>query len=322
MRVSFAAVVIVAAILIGAAGLTVNAYYAFVFTRILIFIILATGLNILMGYAGQLAFAHAALFGVGAYATGLLQVKLGVSFPIAAILGTLAATVIGSALTLPALRLSGIYLALSTLAVAEAIRWTFLNWVSVTYGPGGFRAPAIDLGMGLAKHQSIFIVALVITAIVLIAVNNMMRSGMGRRLVAIRGNPLAASAMGVNVTVVKTKAFALSAAFAGVAGALFSALLGFVSPESFNLDQMVLMQVMVVIGGLGSILGSVIGPVIVVVVIEILRGSNGLMEIFFGIILVLFVIFWPQGLAGLLARVLRYKEEFIHPALSSAPKGE
>lgn len=322
MRLSFAVFVIVGAVLLGAVGMFANPYYAFVLTRILIFIILATGLNILTGYAGQLAFAHAAIFGVGAYATGLLQVRLGLNFPLAAVLGTLTATMIGSALVLPALRLSGIYLALSTLAVAESIKWVFLNWTSVTYGAGGFRAPTLDLGMGLAKHQSIFIAVLVVAAIVLIVANNMMRSGMGRRLVAIRGNPLAAAAMGVNVTMVKTKAFALSAAFAGVAGALFSALLGFVSPESFNLDQMVLMQVMIVIGGLGTILGSVIGPVVVVSTVEILRGSNGLMEIFFGIMLIVFVIFMPQGLASVLAKWLRYKEEFIPPILSREMKGK
>jgi branched-chain amino acid transport system permease protein len=320
MRVPFALVVVAVALAVGIVGFNVNPYFAFVLTRILIFIILAMGLNILMGYAGQLVFAHAALFGVGAYTTGLLQVRLGLDFPVSALMGTLAATAIGSVLVLPALRLSGIYLAISTLAVAQAIQWTFLNWVSVTYGPGGFRAPSIDLGFGLAKHESIFVLTLVVTAVLLILKDNMVRSGMGRRLVAIRANPLVASAMGVNVTMVKTKAFALSAAFAGVAGALFSALLGFVSPESFNLDQMVLMQIMVVLGGLGSLLGAIIGPIIVVLSVEVLRDTRGLLEILFGTVLIVFVLFCPQGVAGIISRILRYKEEFIPPGLSDSAR--
>jgi branched-chain amino acid transport system permease protein len=322
MRLNLSVVVVGVACLVLAFGIGLDPYKIFVLTRILIFIILAIGLNILMGYAGQLAFAHAALFGVGAYATGLLQVRLGLSFPIAALLGTLFTTIVGSALVLPALRLSGIHLAISTLAVAQAIQWTLVNWVSVTYGPGGFRAPAIDLGFGLSKHQSILIVSVVTVAIVTILADNLLRSSFGRRFVAVRDNPIAAASMGVNVTAVKTIAFATSAALAGIAGALFSALLGFVSPESFNLDQMVMMQIMVVIGGLGTIVGSVLGPVVVVVLIELLRDTRGILEIIFGIMLIGFVLFQPNGLAVFFNRMLDLRESFIPRPLARALRGK
>ncbi len=117
--------------------------------------------------------------------------------------------------------------------------------------------------------------------------------------------------MGVNVTNVKTIAFATSAALAGIAGALFSALLGFVAPESFNLDQMVLMQIMVVVGGLGSLLGPLIGPIVAALMIELLRDTRGLLEIIFGTILIGFVLFQPNGLAALVNRALRLRESFV-----------
>jgi branched-chain amino acid transport system permease protein len=316
MRLLFPLGVVSAACAVLAIGIDVNAYISFVLTRILIFMILAMGLNILMGYAGQLAFAHAALFGVGAYATGLLQIRLGLNFPLSALIGTVFTTVLGSALVLPALRLSGIHLAISTLAVAQAIQWVLVNWVSVTYGPGGFRAPSLDIGFGLAKHQSVFVVAVIAVAVITILVDNLLRGSFGRRFVAVRDNPIAAAAMGVNVTNVKTIAFATSAALAGIAGALFSALLGFVAPESFNLDQMVLMQIMVVVGGLGSLLGPLIGPIVVVLMIELLRDTRGLLEIIFGTILIGFVLFQPNGLAALVNRALRLRESFVPRSLA------
>lgn len=316
MRLLFPLAILIVASLLLVFGMSLNPYLSFVLTRILIFMILAMGLNILMGYAGQLAFAHAALFGVGAYATGLLQVRLGLNFAVAGALGTVFTTLVGSALVLPALRLSGIHLAISTLAVAQAVQWTLVNWVSVTYGPGGFRAPALDIGFGLAKHQSVFAVSVVVVAVLAILVDNLLRGSFGRRFVAVRDNPIAAAAMGVNVTATKTVAFAASAALAGIAGALFSALLGFVAPESFNLDQMVMMQIMVVIGGLGSLLGSLLGPIVVVVLIELLRDTRGIMEIVFGAMLIGFVLFQPHGLAAVVNRALGWRERFVPRGLA------
>lgn len=315
MRLSFALIVLVVAVLVAIFGMQLNPYMIFILTRILIFMILALGLNILMGYAGQLAFSHAALFGIGAYVTGVLQVRLGVSFPVAFLAAVILTTMIGSLFVLPALRLSGIHLAISTLALAQAVQWVLVNWSSVTYGAGGFATPALELGMGLDKYQSILLLTVVIVAALTILTDNMLRSSFGRRFVAIRDNPIAAASMGVDVTRVKTIAFALSAAYAGVAGALFSSLLGFVSPESFNLDQMVMMQIMVVVGGLSSILGSLIGPIFVVLLIELLRDTRGILEILFGAVLIGFVLYQPLGMAALVGRGLKFREMFLPRAL-------
>lgn len=298
-------------------GLNMNPHFLFMFTRVLIFILLIIGLNVLMGYTGQLSFAHAALFGIGAYTTGLLQVHLGLPFPLAWLLAIIFTVVCGLIFALPALRMSGIYLAIATLALAQAVHWVLINWTSVTFGAGGFRAPAISLGFGLDKTQSAFLVALALCFVSYVLVGSLVKTSFGRRFVAVRDNQIAAASMGVDITHTKAVAFAISAAFAGLAGGLFSALLGFVAPESFNLDQMVLMQIMVVVGGLGTMGGSIIGPVIVVVLQEYLRESQGWLEVIFGGMLVIFILFLPKGLAPLIGdlRKLRRRQ-----TIADAPK--
>src|SRR5262245_19689597 len=133
-----------------------NVYHLFIANLIVVYVLLAIGLNILVGYAGQLAFAHAAMFGIGAYATGLLQVQLGWSFWLAFPGDALLAAVVGLALALPALRLSGLYLALSTLAFAQGTQWVFLHWESLTFGAGGFKTPALAFGpLAVYKAQGL-----------------------------------------------------------------------------------------------------------------------------------------------------------------------
>jgi branched-chain amino acid transport system permease protein len=298
-------------------GLNMNPYFLFMFTRVLIFILLIIGLNVLMGYTGQLSFAHAALFGIGAYTTGLLQLHLGLPFLLAWPIATVGTVVCGLLFALPALRMSGIYLAIATLALAQAVHWVLINWTSVTFGAGGFRAPSISLGFGLDKTQSAFLVTLVLCFVSYVLVGSLLRTSFGRRFIAVRDNQIAAASMGVNVTRTKAIAFTISAAFAGLAGGLFSALLGFVAPESFNLDQMVLMQIMVVVGGLGTMGGSIVGPVIVIALQEYLRDSHGWLEVIFGGMLIIFVIFLPKGLAPLFTDLRNRRHRQI---VAEAPK--
>ena len=300
MRFGIAAALVTVAV--GAAGLSLNAYFLFVVTKLALYVILCVGLNILVGSAGQLAFAHAAMYGIGAYATGLLEVRLGLPFLPSAAIAIVATTCIGAALTFPALRLSGLYLALSTLSFALAVRWVMVTWDSVTFGPGGFRAPFISLGFGLDHSQSAFLASIAAACVVIVAARNLLRSQYGRCFVAIRESQVAASSAGISVTRVKVLAFAVSAGCAGMAGALFVPVVGFVTPESFGLDQMILFKIMIVVGGLGSIAGSVIGPVVILLLIEVLRDSLGWMEILFGLVLMGFVLFVPGGLTGLFRR--------------------
>ena len=290
---------IAVACVVAVVGLSINPYLLFLLTRVVIFVMLIIGLNVLMGYSGQLSFAHAALFGVGAYVTGLLQVHLDIPFVAAICAAVAVVTGFGTLLVLPALRLAGIHLAIATLAIAQAVHWVLINWTSVTFGAGGFQAPAIRL-FGFDQTQTVFLVALSLTTICYLLVRRLIQTSFGRRFIAVRDNPIAAAANGVNIARVKALAFALSAAIAGLAGGLYSALLGFVAPESFNLEQMILMKIMTVVGGLGTMVGSVIGPALVIILQEQLRNSQGWLEVIFGAMLIAFVLFMPKGIAPLL----------------------
>ena len=292
--------------------LVANPYLLFIGNQLCIYVILSIGLNLLVGYAGQLAFAQAALFGIGAYAAGLAQVRLGLPLVIAIPGGLVVATVIGLAMALPALRLSGHYLALATLAFAQFTNWVFQHWDSVTFGGGGFRVPA-PYGMGFvnAGLESYYI-ALVCAALVTIAAGRLVCSRIGRSMIAVRDGEVAAESLGINVLGAKAIAFGLSAACAGIAGGLQTLMLGFVSPESFDLTQMVLQQAMIVVGGLGSIVGSVIGAAVLMGLQEGLRAFQSAQEIAFGGLLLGVVVLAPGGIAGFLARrSVRWRDQYL-----------
>lgn len=298
-----------------------NQYTLFVGNLVLIYIILALGLNILVGFAGQLAFANAAIYGIGAYGTALLQVHLGWSFWIAAPLGALLAMIIGTLLAFPALRLSGIFLALATLAFAQATQWVLWHWESVTFGAGGFAVPAPNFAwLGLAQSYGIYFVSWIVTVLLLVATWRIMRSRIGRAFVAVRDGEIAAQSLGIDLLTYKATAFALSSFYAGAAGALYSALLGFVSPEGFDLFQMVIQKAMIVVGGLGSVIGSVLGASLLVYLMEVLREFKSTQEIAFGALLVFFMIFQPNGLVVFFKRWLPGWEEPLHLAKPGAPK--
>jgi len=287
-----------------------NVYQLFVANLIVIYVLLAIGLNILVGYAGQLAFANAAMFGIGAYATGLLQVQLGWSFWAAFPCGALIAAVVGLALSLPALRLSGLYLALSTLAFAQATQWVFLHWESVTFGAGGFKTPPLSFApLPVDKPLGLYYLSLALAVALFLFAHNLVASRVGRAFVAVRDGEVAAESLGVDLLRTKALAFGISGFYAGVAGGLYSAMLNFVAPEGFDLFQMVLHKAMIVVGGLGSVVGSVLGAGVIIVLLEVLRAFKGLQEIVFGALLVVFVLFMRGGLIAVIKRHVRGWEE-------------
>jgi len=280
-----------------------NPYLVYVTSIALLYVILAVGLNVLLGYAGQFAFANAALFGIGAYATGLAQLKLGCPFWIALPAGALFTTLAGLLVALPALRLSGLYLALATMAFAQFSQWTMLNWESVTLGAGGFKVPPPSFSwLGISSATGVYYLTLVITAGLVAAAWNTVRSRVGRAMIAVRDSEVAAEALGVDLARTKTLAFAMSAFYAGTAGGLYSATLNFVAPEGFDLFQMVVHFSMVVVGGLGSVWGAVLGAGLLVGVQEALRAFKSAQEIAFGLVLMTAIIFLPDGLISLLRR--------------------
>lgn len=291
--------------------LAANPYILFVCTQLSIFVILAVGLNLVVGYCGQLSFAHAALFGIGAYTAGLLKVHFGLPFLITVPAGGLLALVIGLAMAWPALRLSGLYLALATLAFAQFTQWILLNWEKVTFGAGGFRLSRPEFGF-VSADVGTFYVALGFAAILVLVMSRIVRSRFGRAIIAIRDAEVAAASLGVDLLRYKALAFGLSALYAGLAGGLNAMALGFVAPETYDLFLAVLLKAMIVLGGLASIAGSVLGAGIVLIILEGLRAFKSAQEIVFGAALLTCVLFAPSGIAGFLAsRMPSWRERYL-----------
>ena len=287
-----------------------NPYILYVTMIGLIYVILAVGLNLLLGYAGQFAFANAALFGIGAYITGLTQLKLGWPFWLALPAGAIGTALVGVVVALPALRLSGLYLALATMAFAQFTQWVLLNWETVTFGAGGFRIPPVSFRwIGVSNALGVYYLTLIVTVALVAAAWNTVRSRIGRAFVALRDGEVAADSLGIDLARYKTIAFGLSAFYAGAAGGLYTAALNFVGPEGFDVFQMVIHFSMVVVGGLGSVWGSVLGAGLLVGFQEILRGFKGAQEIGFGLLLILCIVFLPEGLISLFKRRVRGWEE-------------
>lgn len=286
-----------------------NPYVLFVSNVLLIYLILAIGLNIVFGYAGQFTLANAAVFGIGAYATSLLQLRLGWPYFLAAPAGAVTAMLIGTVVTLPALRLSGIYLALSTLSLAMFFQWVLLHWNIVTKGGGGFPVPHLDLSpLPIGPDLGIYGLSWIACCLLTVFAWRLLRSRIGRCFVAIRDGEIAAQMLGIDLVRYKALAFAISGFYAGIAGALYAPLLGYVAPESFDLFQMIIQKCMIVVGGAGSLIGSVLGATIITLALEVLREFKWTQEILFGSILIAFVLFQPGGVAVFLRRFAGWDE--------------
>jgi branched-chain amino acid transport system permease protein len=229
-------------------------------------------------------------------------------------------------MSLPALRLSGLYLALSTLAFAQFSQWVFLHWEDVTFGAGGFKSPPISFApLPIGKTAGLYYLSLAAAAGFTLFAQNLIASRIGRAFVAVRDGEIAAQSLGVSLLRYKALAFGLSGFAAGLAGGLYSQLLNFVSPEGFDLFQMVLQKAMIVVGGLGSVAGSVLGAAFMILLLEFLREVKGAQEVVFGGLLMLFVIVFRGGIAGLLRRHVAGWEEPLHavPAMKApAPAPE
>ena len=317
------------AFLIGLFGLLLaapavgNEYQVFIANLILLYVILALGLNLLIGFAGQLALSNAAMYGIGAYGTGLLMTHFGLPYWISAPCGVLIAMASGTLLALPALRLSGIYLALATLAFAQFTFWLMTHWTPVTFGAGGFIPPEIDFSpLPFSQAEGIYGLSWIAAVVLYVVAKRTMESPIGRAFVAIRDGEVAAQSLGVDLFRYKSLAFAMSGFYAGVAGALYSGLLGFVGPESFDLLQMVLHKAAVVLGGMGSVVGSVIGGALLTVLVEVTKEVKFSIEIAFGALLIVFVLFQPSGLVVFARKLLPGWEERLHyrPAKPDAPR--
>ncbi|MEW5722136.1 MAG: branched-chain amino acid ABC transporter permease [Thermodesulfobacteriota bacterium] len=304
-------------------------YYCYLLNLMAINSIVAIGLNIVVGYTGQVSLGHAGFFAIGAYASAMLYGVYHLPFLLVLPLAGFLAAVFGFLLGLPALRLEGPYLTIATMGFGMAVIQVIGHW-GYLGGRMGIDIPRLKiLAWELKGDVQIYYFIIPVTVILTIGARNLMRTRVGRALVALRDSDIAAQTIGVNLTYYKTLAFAISAFYTGVAGALMAPVLGFISPEQFNLIMSIVFLAMVVVGGLASILGSIAGAMLLTVLqIQLsavqdlwlagplfvsiterwfnIAGINNIKNIIIGLIMVLIVIFEPLGLNGLWLRTKRY----------------
>lgn len=289
-----------------------KSYYLHIAVLSLLHVLLALGLNLIAGYAGQLSLAQAAFFGIGAYASALLMLNLHWSFWLAAPAGALLAGLVAVAIGLPTLRLKGPYFVISTMGFGEIVRLIFLNWESVTRGPNGLTGiPAPDpISLGFvtlsfeSRMESYYLILFVLFG-VLILYYNLVHSRIGRALRAIRNDYIAAQVMGIHVAFYRILAFGTGAMIAGLTGALYAGYIRFISPDTFTSGESINILIMMVIGGMGTIIGPIIGAVFVTYLLETMRVFAEYRLVIYGLLMFIVILYMPQGIAGMLGNLWR-----------------
>jgi len=280
--------------------LALEQYKLFVGSLVLVYVIAGIGLNLTLGYAGQISLAHAAFLAFGAYSVAILQ-PLGVPFEVCALIGTAISFFFGVLIGFPALRVKHHYLAMVTIGFTIIVFLVLRNWESFTggsFGIAGIERPSWGF-VSFASDRAYYVYTLFWAVPVLASAYWIKNSRWGRAFKSIRENEMRAEALGVSLRNYKLMAFAIGAAYAGIAGALFAPLLGYIDPPAFFIERSILFLLIVVIGGLGRFEGPIIGAIVVVVLPELLRGSQSLYLIIFSVCIMLMMLFWPKGLIGL-----------------------
>ncbi len=304
-----------------AAPWVVPEYWLAQLTFVLIYAIAGLGLMLLAGFTGQFSIGHAAFLGVGAYTHAVL-VSHGLPFPVALVMAATLSAAVGIVVGLPALRVKGIYLGIATLSFGFIVEEVFARWDSVTGGSKGMPVKAPDIfGWKLESGEAFYYLCLLLTVLCTLAILNLLRSSTGRAFVAIRDSEVSAQSMGVHLARYKTTSFALSAAFTGIAGALYAHNLKFISPEQFGLLQSIELLLLIVVGGLGSVHGAFLGAIFVISMPQLIALSKdylppsigmapGLQGVVFGVVLIAFVLFEPRGIYGRWLKVRTYLQIF------------
>jgi branched-chain amino acid transport system permease protein len=293
--------------------LLIKGEYLWITMQIIIAVVGAVGLNILTGFTGQISLGQGAFLGVGAYTSAYFTAKMGLPFwvgvPAAGVVTAFAGMIFG----IPSLRLKGLYLAIATLASQFILEWIFLRWETVTGGSYGIVVPRPSIGgYVFESDRSYYYVVLVIAILMVLFAVNLVRTRTGRAFMSVRDHYISAEIMGINLFKYRILSFAVSSFYAGVAGALFGHSLKFVSSEQFGIGVSVTYLAMIIIGGMGSILGSIYGAVFMILLPQVITGMTNtlgasypnieqiviaLEQGIFGAIIILFLIFEPDGLA-------------------------
>lgn len=295
-------------------------YITYLFNISEIAVLGALGLNILTGCTGQISLGHAAFMAIGSYTTAILATSLHVPFwgalPLAGLISAAAGVTIG----IPCLRLKGLYLAMATMAFGAVIEHLSIHWESLTKGVRGISVPPVALlGYTFDTDEKFYYPALLITALLIIAAKNILRTKVGRAFIAIRDRDIAAELVGVNLTQYKVLAFAISSFYAGIAGGLYAYYTSYVHPEHFNIMLSIEFIAMIIVGGMGTVLGSILGAVFITLVPEVLRWlsyyigqsypvvadrfSEEWNIAVFGLSIMLFLILEPGGFVAIWARI-------------------
>jgi len=291
-------------VLIGAAVLpllTNDRYFQTILNMVLINAVLTLGFYVIFGMTGIFSVAQAAFWGVGAYTSAILTADLGLPVWAGFLFAPLIAVVAGMLLGAPTLRLKTHYLTMATIGFAEVARQLMINWDSLTHGPTGISGiPVPHIGsFAFDDPRSYYYLSLVLTVAVIVFVLQLRRSRLGRGMEAIRDDDLAAEAMGVNLPGLKILAFAISAACAGLAGAMYSHLVLYISPDLFHLEVAVQVLAMLLIGGRSSVAGAVVGAAVVTALPEVLRSIKDWWAIVYALAILAFLALLPEGLMGL-----------------------
>jgi len=301
---------IIAVIILLLAPLFMGKYTIFLFSLLAIYALVSVGLNLLMGYTGQIAAGHAGFLALGSYFTAIIGENLQwLPCPLILFLAGIFTGAIGFLLGIPILRLKGFYIAMATLAFGVVVSEVILQWSSLTGGDNGFSVPTARIaGFALDSDFKLYYLIIPVTLAMTILARNLVNGYIGRAFIALRESEIAAQTIGIDLARYKTIAFAISAFYTGVAGGLFAYLITFLSPDAFTIELSVDFIAMIVIGGMGSILGSIIGAVILTGMQQVLASLLDLQILIFGISLIVFMIFMPKGISGMLYDL---KERFV-----------
>jgi branched-chain amino acid transport system permease protein len=280
--------------------------YAYPVALFMTYSLAAVGLNLLVGFTGQISLGHAGFFAIGAYTVAKLAPLI--SFPLALVAVIIVCAIVGYAVGVPALKLEGPYLAIATSGFGLAVQQFLANTPSDWFGghSGLIVEKPVLLGINFARDRDYYYIVLLVAALFVYMAFNLARSHVGRAFVAVRDAELAAQTSGVNVARFKTLAFAISAVYAGVAGGLFAPLLGIVAPESFSLLQSIQFLSMIVIGGIGTVAGAIMGAGLVTALQDWLSQVGNLAGLLYGLVVILVMALEPLGLYGRWLKIKLY----------------
>lgn len=297
--ISWASVIVMLVLAAAAPVLLRSSYYNLILALAAIYAIVAIGLNVLAGFTGQVSLGHAGLYAVGAYVSAWLATQLGVSFWLALPASLLLSMAIGAVLAFPSLRLEGPYLTMVTIAFGIIVNRVLVEWSEVTGGSQGIlHIPKISIGSAVFNIRQFYWLALLLVLVGAAVARNLRNSPQGQSFLAVKDNEIGAESVGLSPYRLKTYAFIISAAFAGLAGALFAHLQGFISPEAFELEASFFFVTTIILGGLGTIVGPILGAAILTYLPEVLQQFQDWRLIIFGGIILFSLFIMPSGLAG------------------------